>query len=153
MVNKIKIQTDDVDLMAFYTDKVGVESDDCGFDFYCPEDLVVPKGACSFKVDLQVKTAFYDTNDVNVGYMLTPRSSMGSKTPLRQCNSIGIIDRGYRGSVMAFVDNVGRGEYTIKKGDRLFQAVSFNGEPIKAEVVTKLTTTSRGDKGFGSSGK
>ena len=40
-------------------------------------------------------------------YMLVPRSSI-SKTPLRMANSIGIIDAGYRGEIMAAVDNISK---------------------------------------------
>ena len=49
-----------------------------------------------------------------------PRSSI-SKTPLRLANSIGLIDGGYRGEIMACCDNIKDYEYTIEKGQRLFQ--------------------------------
>ena len=35
--------------------------------------------------------------------------------------SIGIIDKGYRGNIMAKVDNIKTEPFTIKKGTRLFQ--------------------------------
>ena len=40
------------------------------------------------------------------GYYLYPRSSTGSKTPLRLSNSIGVIDSGYRGNLIACFDNI-----------------------------------------------
>ena len=41
----------------------------------------------------------------------------------------------------------------IYKGDRLFQLVSGDGTPFEIEFVDELPETSRGEKGFGSSGK
>ena len=39
------------------------------------------------------------------GYYLYPRSSI-VKTGLRLANSVGIIDAGYRGEIIAVVDNI-----------------------------------------------
>ena len=85
-------------------------------------------------------------------YMLVPRSSI-SKTPLRMANSIGIIDAGYRGEIMAAVDNRGDKDYMIVPGQRLFQIVHPTLCPFNVGVVDKLSETDRGDGGFGSTGK
>lgn len=151
MENVFKYKIDE-DLVYYYGDKP--KSQDSGMDLYCPNSFVIPAGVRSFKLDLKIKGAMYDTNGNNMGYTLVPRSSMGSKTPLRLCNSVGIIDSGYRGNLMAFVDNVGDENYVVNKGDRLFQIVAFNGYPIVAQYDKFLTTnTPRGEKGFGSTGK
>ena len=81
--------------------------------------------------------------------MLVPRSSI-SKTPLRMANSIGIIDAGYRGEIIAVVDNIKNEPYTIKEGERLFQLVAPSMLSIKANLVTTLTESTRGKGGFGS---
>ena len=52
-----------------------------------------------------------------------------SKTPLRMSNSIGLIDGGYRGEIMAYCDNIKDFEYTINKGERLFQLVAVDNSP------------------------
>jgi len=80
-----------------------------------------------------------------------PRSSI-SKTPLRLSNSIALIDAGYRGEIMAAVDNIKDDIFYIKKGQRLFQLVSMDGSPINLELVNELTQTTRGEGGFGSTG-
>ena len=85
-------------------------------------------------------------------YMLVPRSSI-SKTPLRMANSIGIIDAGYRGEIMAAVDNIKTEDYTVKPNQRLFQLVAMNGAPITFEIVDELSDSTRGEGGFGSTGK
>ena len=81
-----------------------------------------------------------------------PRSSI-VKTPLRLCNSIGLIDAGYRGEIMAVVDNIKSELYTVEKGQRLFQLVAMDGSPINFQLVDELTETTRGEDGFGSTGK
>ena len=81
-----------------------------------------------------------------------PRSSI-SKTPLRQCNSVGLIDAGYRGEIMAAVDNIKQEPYRLEPGQRLFQLVAMDGSPISFELTDVLTETDRGESGFGSTGQ
>ena len=80
------------------------------------------------------------------------RSSI-SKTPLRLSNSVGLIDAGYRGEIMAAVDNIKDFSFSLEKGQRLFQLVSMNGDAIHFELVDTLSNTSRGEGGFGSTGE
>ncbi|SVC39212.1 uncharacterized protein METZ01_LOCUS292066 [marine metagenome] len=85
-------------------------------------------------------------------YLLMPRSSI-AKTPLRLCNSIGLIDGGYRGEIMAVVDNIKTEAFIVEPGQRLFQLVGMDGSPIHFQMVDALSETTRGDGGFGSTGK
>ena len=84
--------------------------------------------------------------------MLVPRSSIW-RTSLRQANSIGIIDAGYRGHIMVPVDNISNEDYIIKPGERLFQIVHPLLKPIEVELTDTLSETERGSGGFGSTGK
>ena len=86
-------------------------------------------------------------------YLLVPRSSIYQKHPLRLCNAIGLIDAGYRGEIMAAVDNIKFESYEVEKGQRLFQLVSMDGGPIYFELVDILSISKRGEGGFGSTGK
>ena len=88
----------------------------------------------------------------NKPYMLMPRSSI-AKTPLRLSNSIGLIDAGYRGEIMAAVDNIKNIPYTLEVGQRLFQLVGMDGSEINFELVENLSASARGSGGFGSTGK
>ena len=88
---------------------------------------------------------------IPVTYYLFPRSSI-SKTPLRMANSIGLIDGGYRGEIMAMCDNIKTECHTVKKGQRLFQLVATDSSPITYELVESLEMTTRGTGGFGSTG-
>ena len=51
------------------------------------------------------------------------------------------------------VDNIYPEDYTIKKGERYFQLVAVDSSPIEFELVDELSDTSRGEGGFGSTGK
>ena len=104
---------------------------DAGFDLFLPSDLsgngtiesgktvkLDHKVKCSMRrIDsgTNVRVGVHDGRLVispppgtsrPVGYYMYPRSSTGSKTPLRLANSVGIIDSGYRGPLMAVLDNV-----------------------------------------------
>lgn len=129
---------------------------DAGFDLYCCKDLIVPANARSHKIFLGVKVSLHnellDNGKMYKSFMLVPRSSMGSKTPLRLSNSIGIIDSGYRGELIAVVDNVSDKDYSIKEGDRLVQVVPFDGTGVSELLFDNVNSTIRGVNGFGSTG-
>ena len=78
---------------------------------------------------------------------------MGSRTPLRLSNSVGIIDAGYRGNLCAYVDNIKQNPYTVNRGDRLVQICAPNLEPINFSIVNQLSGSQRGNDGFGSTGR
>ena len=136
----------------FYNNK-SIRLTDCGFDLFCPRDMVISANSISNKINLEIKCALLRPEGVSMGYKLYPRSSMGSKTPLRLSNSVGIIDPDYRGFLMAIVDNNSNKDYAIKKGDRLFQIVTFDGNAINCKFVESLNDTERGVNGLGSTGR
>ena len=101
------------------------------------------------------------------GFYLYPRSSI-SKTRMRLANSVGIIDAGYRGDLIAAVDTIGLFGSTdiwhvwketlspIKKYDRYFQVCAPDLSPFLVHIVdaeNELSPpTARGQGGFGSTG-
>lgn len=83
---------------------------DSGFDLFTPEVTFNPMTLDSpIKIDHGVSMAMYYRDENNKqtpsAYYMYPRSSI-SKTPYRLANSVGIIDSGYRGNLMAKVDYV-----------------------------------------------
>ena len=86
------------------------------------------------------------------GFYLYPRSSTGSKTPLRLSNGTGIIDFEYRGEIIACVDNISDIDYHVSKGMRLFQLCSPDLSPIVFKIADNLNSTSRSEGGYGSTG-
>ncbi len=145
MILKIKPINDSVSFL--YENHGHFHDGDAGIDLFVTEDQIIEAGETA-----RIHLGICCENAENKPYLLMPRSSI-AKTPLRLCNSIGLIDGGYRGEIMAAVDNIKDEDYKIEKGQRLFQLVAMDGSPIKFELVDKLTDTTRGEGGFGSTGE
>jgi len=145
---------------------------DSGFDLFTPYDYtshdfgytdnrITP---VTFRAPLGVKCAMFveAASAKPTGYYLYPRSSI-VKTPFRLANSVGIIDSGYRGEIMAVVDNINSQNNDISaclerympEMSRMFQICSPTLEPFMVRIVDTeedLGSTERGSGGFGSTG-
>ncbi len=130
---------------------------DSGIDLYCPVNYEIPCNT-TYLLDLGIQCEMIDNRTgQNVSYYLYPRSSISKKNLILH-NSIGIIDAMYRGNIKAplrCISNAMRTDWAeaISIGERYVQICAPNLAPINIEIVTSLSTTERGDKGFGSSGK
>jgi len=128
---------------------------DAGFDMYS-EAASVDGTERAKKIGQQAKAAVFDTDRGHFrAYWMIPRSSI-SKTPLRVANSLGLIDAGYRGTLIAAVDNHASTTYTVNLNDRLVQVANAELLPWNSiEVVDVIPggETLRGVGGFGSTGK
>jgi len=140
------------DLKSLYSSRSNY-NDDSGIDLFCPSYVVCELDKTT-KIDFQIRCEM-KLGDKNIPYLLVPRSSI-YKTPLRMSNSVGIIDKNYRGNICANVDchsfNLNSDVYIVNKGDRIFQIVTPNLEPFDIQLVDSLSTTDRGLNGFGSTG-
>jgi len=145
---KLLIQPLCDDVSELYKNHGQVHNGDSGLDLFAVKDETIPAGETRL-VKLGIKVSARNEAGMGLSWLLMPRSSI-SKTPLRLCNSIGLIDAGYRGEVMAAVGNIKSVDHHIKKGDRLVQAVAFDGGPMNYELADELDETSRGEGGFGS---
>lgn len=127
-----------------------------GFDLFTPCSIEYHT-LFNVKLDTQVVGAMFN-DGIPSPYYLYPRSSI-SKTNLRLANSVGIIDSGYRGNLIAMFDVIGDTHFytfSINKYDRLVQICAPNLAPFRVEIVDSLDDlgqTERGDGGFGSTGK
>ena len=137
----------DVSVSELYSDHQHYHDGDSGIDLYCPETITVMPGI-THKIDMKIQCEMIK-DDLNVSYYLYPRSSI-VKTPLRMANSLGIIDAGYRGNIIACVDNISEVPYTIERNTRLFQICAPNLSSIHLSIVNSLSVTARGTGGFGS---
>ena len=84
---------------------------------------------------------------------IRPRSGLSIKHGISLINCVGTIDEDYRGEVCVPLVNVSNEPYTILPDERIAQMVIAKYEQAKIEVVTELSDTSRGEGGFGSTGK
>lgn len=135
------------DARARYQNHGHFHDGDAGLDLYALQDLEIAPGETKM---IEFGVSCEPLN--GKAYFLIPRSSI-SKTPLRMANSIGLIDGGYRGQIMAAVDNIKSEPFVLEAGTRLFQLVFPDCSPIAYELVEELSETSRGSGGFGSTGK
>lgn len=131
----------------FYEHHGHFHDGDAGLDLYVLEDTTFEAGETK-----PIRFGISCEPDDGRAYYLFPRSSI-SKTPLRMSNSIGLIDGGYRGEIMAMCDNIKTATYTAEKGQRLFQLVATDSSPIHYELADELSETTRGAGGFGSTGQ
>ncbi|MEY3347840.1 MAG: dUTP diphosphatase [Candidatus Nanopelagicaceae bacterium] len=85
---------------------------------------------------------------------LHPRSGRAAKEGLSMVNAPGTIDAGYRGEIQVILINLdSEKKITIKRGERIAQLVIKEVSQAEFVEVEQLPGTSRGEAGFGSSGK
>jgi len=86
--------------------------------------------------------------------LVLPRSGLAKKHGIALVNAPGLIDAGYRGELRVLLLNTDPAEtFRVEPGDRIAQLVIAPiaiAEPVEAEA---LSESSRGDGGFGSSGR
>jgi len=81
------------------------------------------------------------------------RSGHGFKHGVRLVNSVGVVDSDYRGEVAVGLMNEGTEVFTVRKGDRIAQAMILPLPRVQLMMVDSLTDTERGAGGFGSTGQ
>lgn len=81
------------------------------------------------------------------------RSGLGIKHGICLSNGVGVVDSDYRGEVRVGLCNVSSEAYTIAPGERVAQMVISPVSLMPAIEVEELSETSRGQGGFGSTGK
>ena len=64
----------------------------------------------------------------------------------------GVIDSDYRGEVKVLLFNHGPTDFEVKTGDRIAQIIIEKIAETKLVKIESLTTTNRGEGGFGSTG-
>ena len=144
---KLKIKPFSEVIYNMYQEHKHFHQGDAGLDVYIVENQIINSGETS-----RIKLGISCENIDQKAYFLMPRSSI-SKTPLRLANSVGLIDAGYRGEIMAAVDNIKDIPYKVEVGQRLFQIVAMDGSKINFDLIYELSQTSRGSDGFGSTGQ
>lgn len=82
-----------------------------------------------------------------------PRSGLAIKHALTVLNSPGTIDAGYRGEVSVIMLNAGNETFSIKRGDRIAQMVISKLPEVEILIAEELSESSRGEGGFGSTGR
>lgn len=92
--------------------------------------------------------------ELPVGYagFIYARSGLASKRGLAPANKVGVVDCDYRGEVKVALHNHGNVEQTISCGERIAQLVIAPYITAEFEEAEELSSTDRGEGGFGSTG-
>lgn len=166
----LKLAIEDETLIANYTDRIETHNAqfmenilaDSGFDVLVPNTVKFDKLFATKFIDMNIKTEMFlcdvNTDSINpCAFNVHPRSSI-SKTPLILANHTGIIDSGYRGSLIGafrclpFFTNDIATDYTVIANTRLLQICHPTLCPIYITIVNanNLSNSVRGEGGFGS---
>ena len=85
-------------------------------------------------------------------FQIRPRSGLAIKYGLTVVNAPGTIDADYRGEIKVGLINLGTETFTIKREQRIAQMILSMVWQASWQEVDSLTTTARGEGGFGHSG-
>jgi dUTP pyrophosphatase len=120
-----------------------------GLDLSALEDTIIPAGK---RVAVKTGIAFEIPDGLEI--QVRPRSGLSLKTSLTIPNSPGTIDQDYTGECAVILFNSSPNEdYTVKRGDRIGQAVLCPVIIFEPELVEEIASHDRGLAGFGSTGK
>jgi dUTP pyrophosphatase len=136
---------------------------DAGLDLYAAEDVEIGSRFSGHdKMDLTYKPGDDPSRrkvstDIGVevppglGLFIWDRSGLSARDGLHRV--AGVVDSSYRGPVKVALVNLSNKSYSIKKGDRIAQAILAPLTLAEVVEVSELAPSNRGSGGFGSTGR
>ncbi|MEP7229565.1 MAG: dUTP diphosphatase [Ginsengibacter sp.] len=82
-----------------------------------------------------------------------PRSGLAINHGITCLNSPGTVDSDYRGELKVILINLSKQGYSVRNGERIAQIVISKVEKANWIPVIELQSSTRGDGGFGHTGK
>lgn len=127
---------------------VYAKAGDAGADLRSTETVTIAPGQRAL-VKTGVKLALPN------GYvgLVHPRSGLAAKHGITVLNAPGTVDAGYRGEVMVTLLNTSVESFEVSRGDRIAQLLIQSVEKAQFLAVSELPESTRGETGFGSSGR
>ena len=123
---------------------------DAGIDLMARHDTVLTAGGGRALVPTGVAVAIPDGC---AGFVL-PRSGLALRHGVTCLNTPGLIDSGYRGELKVLLVNTDPSEdFTVERGQRIAQLVLLAVGEARLVECPSLAPSSRGDRGFGSTGR
>jgi dUTP pyrophosphatase len=116
----------------------------------CVDEMVVIKAGDTLLVPTGLAIHIQDHD---LAAVLLPRSGLGHKHGIVLGNLVGLIDSDYQGQVFVSVWNRSGTDFTMAVGDRIAQMVFVPVVRAEFECVTEFDQSSRGDGGFGHTGR
>ncbi|MDA1237975.1 MAG: dUTP diphosphatase [Proteobacteria bacterium] len=117
---------------------IGIRAE--GIDLHPGRQLLIPTG-----LSVEIPKGFE--------IQIRPRSGLTLKDGISIPNSPGTIDSDYRGPLGVIMINFSESIFHISHGDRIAQMVVAPVIRANFELVSELSSTTRGIRGFGSTGK
>jgi len=131
---------------------------DTGYDLYAVEDVLIPgiqvnTGTRVGHINSAVVPVGLEIGYIEPGYWLRieGRSGLGFKHGIQP--HFGIIDNQYRGGLGVKLYNLTSTDYQINSGDKVAQIVGYKLIEMDIESTDTKSDSTRGEKGFGSSGR
>jgi len=120
---------------------------DAGLDLYAAVSVSIEPGESGL-----VGTGISIELPPNTEAQVRPRSGLALKHGITVLNTPGTIDYGYRGEVGVILINHGRSRFDVEPGMKIAQMVIAPFLSVSVEEAGELSTTARGQGGFGSTG-
>ena len=92
-------------------------------------------------------------NNPNYAALILPRSGLGHKHGIVLGNLVGLIDSDYQGQLMVSAWNRSDVPFTIEPMERIAQLMIVPVVQAEFNVVQEFPASSRGEGGYGSTGK
>lgn len=92
--------------------------------------------------------------EIPMGYeiQVRPRSGLAAKNGVTVLNTPGTIDSDYRGELKIILINLGKEAFVVNNGERIAQIIVCPVTVASFTITDSLSDTTRGEKGFGSTG-
>jgi dUTP pyrophosphatase len=123
---------------------------DAGADLVASEDVLLAPGGGRALVPTGMAVA------IPAGYagFVQPRSGLALKHGVTCLNTPGLIDSGYRGELKVLLVNTDPTEpFQVRRGERIAQLVVQRVEHVHFAETDVLPESTRGEGGFGSTGR
>lgn len=89
----------------------------------------------------------------DIAALIYARSGLASKSGIAPANCVGVVDSDYRGEIKVALHNHSENNFTVNPGERIAQLLFSPVYAADFEETDTLDDTSRGEGGFGSTGK
>jgi dUTP pyrophosphatase len=121
-----------------------------GLDIYAAPDkpVVIHRGEIEM-IPTNISVEIPEGYEIQV----RPRSGLAAKHGIGILNSPGTIDSDYRGEIKIIIINFGREDFIIQPAERIAQLVVAKVYRAQFTEANELNSTSRGEGGFGHTGR
>jgi dUTP pyrophosphatase len=121
---------------------------DAGLDLYSRVDVTLEPGERAL-----VPTGIAVAIPEGYAGFVVPRSGLAIREGIGVVNGPGLVDAGYRGELKVILINHGENRVHFARADRIAQLVVMPVSTAAFVEVESLPDSSRGSRGFGSTGK